>query len=200
MFPTRMRMGASVLRLVQLLVLLLAVQLDAFALNPAGRVHGGGHPSNQPASLNGRGKPPAGGSWRAAQPAISAELRSKVPLTVQTMSGGGEGGQVRLHAYQNVMIAAPHFGDAGRYVPGRDTSQSVHTAVYNPCLSPHTSRTFVLRPEDPLVYFSALALPPASWQQVVSACSWIMMARAPAVPPRCFGRGCQACDTVTGVR
>lgn len=88
-------MGASVLRLVQLLVLLLAVQLDAFALNPAGRVHGGGHPSNQPASLNGRGKPPAGGSWRAAQPAISAELRSKVPLTVQTMSGGGEGGQVR---------------------------------------------------------------------------------------------------------
>ncbi len=90
----RARMGASVLRLVQLLVLLLAVQLDAFALNPAGRVHGGGHPSTQPASLNGRGKPAAGGSWRAAQPAISTEQRSKVPLTVQTMSGGGEGGQV----------------------------------------------------------------------------------------------------------
>lgn len=90
MYSTRMRAGASVLRLVQLLVLLLVVQLDAFALSPAGRVNGG-----QP-TLNGRGKPAAAGpSWRAAHPATSTELRTKVPLTVQTMSGGGEGGQVR---------------------------------------------------------------------------------------------------------
>lgn len=87
-------MGASVLRLVQLLVLLLAVQLDAFALSPAARVNGG-QPSNPGATLNGRGKPAAGSSWRAAHPAISTELRAKVPLTVQTMSGGGDGGQVR---------------------------------------------------------------------------------------------------------
>lgn len=95
MYPTKTRMGASFLRLVQLLVLLLAVQLDAFALSPAGRVNGG-QPANKGAALNGRGKPAdAGSSWRAAHPAISTELRTKVPLTVQTMSGGGEGGQVR---------------------------------------------------------------------------------------------------------
>lgn len=91
-----MRTHASVLHLVQLLVLLLAVQLDAFALSPPARVNGGGQPSNQAASLNGRDKPAAASSsWRAAaHPAISPELRSKAPLTVQTMSGGGEGGQV----------------------------------------------------------------------------------------------------------
>lgn len=89
-------MGGSVLRLVQLLVLMLAVQLEAFALNPSGRVNGG-QPSNYGATataVNGRGKPAAAGSWRAAHPAISTELRAKLPLTVQAMSGGGEGGQV----------------------------------------------------------------------------------------------------------
>lgn len=87
-------MDAGVLRLVQLLVLLLAVQLDAFALSPTGRVNGG--QQSHGGSLNGRGKPAAAGSsWRAAHPDFSYELRSKVPLTVQTMSGGGDGGKVR---------------------------------------------------------------------------------------------------------
>lgn len=92
-----MRKDASVLRLVQLLVLLLAIQLDAFALTPAGRsAHGGGQPlSNQATSLNGQqGKLAGVGSWRSAQ-GLSPESRAKVPLTVQSMSGGGEGGQVR---------------------------------------------------------------------------------------------------------
>ncbi|CAB1101728.1 unnamed protein product [Ectocarpus sp. CCAP 1310/34] len=89
-----MRKDASVLRLVQLLVLLLAIQLDAFALTPAGRsAHGGGQPSNQATSLNGPGKlAGVGSSLRSAQ-GLSPESRAKVPLTVQRMSGGGEGGQ-----------------------------------------------------------------------------------------------------------
>lgn len=94
MYPAKMRTHAGVLHLVQLFVLLLAVQLDAFALSSAGRVNGGGgQPSNQASGLKGRGAA-VSSSWRAAHQAMSPESRPQVPLTVQTMSGGGTDGQV----------------------------------------------------------------------------------------------------------
>ncbi|CAN0349134.1 unnamed protein product [Pylaiella littoralis] len=92
MYPAKMKAHAGVLRVVQLFVLLLAVQLDAFALSSAGRVNGGGGQSSQAASLTGR-KAAVDSSWRAAHPGIYPEPRPKVPLTVQTMSGGGADGQ-----------------------------------------------------------------------------------------------------------
>lgn len=80
-----MMVGVSVIRLVQLAVLV-AVPLDAFALSPA-RVNGAGQGN---VGLNGHGKP---GALRAAR-ALSPSFRPEVSNTVLTMSGGGDDGQV----------------------------------------------------------------------------------------------------------
>lgn len=103
MYPAKMKAHAGVLRVVQLFVLLLAVQLDAFALSSAGRVNGGGGQSSQAASLTGR-RAAVDSSWRAAHPGIYPEPRPKIPLTVQTMSGGGADGQVCIQALQSAIV------------------------------------------------------------------------------------------------
>ena len=82
-----MRIGPRFLRPVQLLVLL-AVPLDAFALNP-GCASGGGGQKGQLVS-NGRGML---GPWRAAQ-TLAPAVRPEICSTVRTMSGGGDDGKV----------------------------------------------------------------------------------------------------------
>lgn len=116
MYPARMRARASVLHVVQLFVLLLAVQLDAFALSSAAG-------PNQAATLNGRGAA-VGPSWRAVHPAMSPESRPKVPLTVQTMSGGGADGQVCVYIGSRTCVIVPGMAGFGWL-----HSNSVHPAV-----------------------------------------------------------------------